>query len=239
MGINAYHPVLRPLYTQFLATLYSICSIFTTDPNELAYIAAAQWPGFVRPVLDDHHLLIEQYQQAKREQQGEADENGNYEIDLEFQPPTEDIRMRLIRLFTPSFTAALETLFPRLSSANAWAKANTPPTNLLSIPPKHLPSIPIHRPEHQDVYRVLKGLPRIAKFILVASFLASNNPAKTDMRMFGRGPDERKKRRRGGSPRKTTSTSLAVKVNQDNYYRAHDSKCDRYHSVYWGQWLSP
>ncbi|KAI0701836.1 putative origin recognition complex, subunit 5-like protein [Cytidiella melzeri] len=195
-SIGTYDPALRPFYMHFLATLYSVCSVFTTDPSELAYIAAAQWPGFVQPILDDHRS---------------RDDSGN---DLEFQPPIEDVRIRLTRLFTPSFTSALETLFPRLSFANAWAQANVPPPNLLSIPPKQLTSIPVHKPEDQDSYRVLKSLPRMAKFILVASFLASNNPAKTDMRMFGRGPDERKKRRKGGSPRKISSKNAAVKIPQ-------------------------
>jgi origin recognition complex subunit 5 len=36
----------------------------------------------------------------------------------------------------------------------------------------------------------------MSKFILVASYIASTNPAKTDVRMFGRGVDEKKQRRR-------------------------------------------
>ncbi|PFH49483.1 hypothetical protein AMATHDRAFT_41543 [Amanita thiersii Skay4041] len=39
-------------------------------------------------------------------------------------------------------------------------------------------------------------LPRMSKFILIASFLASTNPPKSDVRMFGRGADEKKRRRR-------------------------------------------
>ncbi|KAF8638455.1 hypothetical protein AX17_002189 [Amanita inopinata Kibby_2008] len=50
----------------------------------------------------------------------------------------------------------------------------------------------------------LVTLPRISKFILIASFLASTNPAKSDLRMFGRGLDEKKRRRR-----RTVSTGSA------------------------------
>ncbi|KAJ8487791.1 hypothetical protein ONZ51_g3946 [Trametes cubensis] len=58
----------------------------------------------------------------------------------------------------------------------------------------------------------------MAKFILVAAFLASTNPARSDIRMFGRGPDERAKRRRRkvGTPRKPKpgTTGTAVKIPQ-------------------------
>ncbi|KAI0089393.1 origin recognition complex subunit 5 C-terminus-domain-containing protein [Irpex rosettiformis] len=212
-GDQTYDPALRPLYAHFVSTLYGICSPYITDPNELAYIAASQWPGFVRPILDEHERRVDEHQQARMEEEDGIEPHGEEEVFVELRPPTEDVRIRLMRLFTPLITAALDTLYPRLSFANAWAKANVPPTNLLSIPPRQLPSIPIHKLEDQDSQATLKSLPRMAKFILVASFIASNNPAKTDMRMFGRGRDERKKRR-GGSPRKMSAKSTAVKIPQ-------------------------
>lgn len=122
--------------------------------------------------------------------------------------PTEDTRIRLTRLFTPSFTSALETLYPRLTHASDWAHAHMPPANLLSLPYTEIPahmSGGFHVQEAGDLHsRDIRAFPRMSKFILVAAFLASTNPPKSDMRMFGRGPDERAKRRRrkGGSPRK-------------------------------------
>lgn len=213
---DTYHRALQPLYVHFLSTLYSVCSPFTTDPDELAYIAAARWPGFVRPILDDHHSREcrqrEDMVRLKGDHGEDSDENDNSQVVLALQPPTEDIRIRLTRLFTQSMTAAMEALYPRLTSAHAWAQANVPPPDLLSLPPRQLTSIPVNMPQDQDTHRTLKGLPRMAKFILIASYIASNNPAKTDMRMFGRGRDERKRKRKGGSPRKTTAKSTAVKV---------------------------
>lgn len=218
---DTYHPALLPLYKHFVTTLYSVCSPFTIDPDELAYIAAARWPGFVQPVLDDHQMRIEEHRaslsHAELEQDGVvADSEGeedDHEMTLELQLPSEDVRIRLMRLFTPSFTAALEALYPRLTFAAAWAHVNVPDANLLSIPPRQLVSLPTRMPDQQGLHGGLRGLPRMVKFILVASFIASTNPAKTDMRMFGRGPDERAKRkRRGGSPRKTSSKNTAVKV---------------------------
>ena len=233
-GDETYNPALRPLYVHFVAALYGICSPYTSDPHELAYIAAAQWPAFVRPVLDEHQRRIDEYQLAKMEEEQDGESHIEDEVEFELQPPSEDVRIRLIRVFTPSITAALNTLYPRLSFANAWATANVPPANLLAIPPKSLPPLPIHEPKDQDSYAMLKSLPRMAKFILVASFIASNNPAKTDMRMFGRGPDERKKRRKGGSPRKMSAKNAAVKVRRFICFTmAIDVLVDRYRNVYW------
>ncbi|PCH36917.1 hypothetical protein WOLCODRAFT_28831 [Wolfiporia cocos MD-104 SS10] len=63
-----------------------------------------------------------------------------------------------------------------------------------------------------------RSLSRMVKFVLVTAFLASTSPAKTDMRMFGRGPDERALRRcrKAGSPRKPRpgTTGTTVKIPQ-------------------------
>ena len=214
---RVYDRALEPLYEHFIATLYGICSPFTHDPLELAYIAAARWPGFVQPILDAH----------KRHLEEEADpETGD-----ELPPLTEDTRLRLTRLFTPSLTAALEALYPRLSSAAHWAHIHAPPPDLLTFPPGRAPDALLaqaaanartgtHGGGAADEAGVA-ALPRTARFVLVAAFLASTNPARSDVRMFGRGPDERaKRRRRGGSaagtPRrpKPGTTGTAVKVPQ-------------------------
>ncbi|KAI0943786.1 hypothetical protein AcW1_002864 [Taiwanofungus camphoratus] len=235
---NAYHPALRPLYSHFLTTLYSICAPFTREPHELAYIAAARWPGFVQPVLDDHRRRVEAFHARRNAHavdghggwladvalDGEAldgedgatqEENGihNGEDDQEtppkLVPPAEDTRIRLTRLFTPSFTAALEELYPRLTNAADWARAHAPPRDLLAIPLMQVPAAFQHSAGFGAGADAVSGrdiddLPRLPKFVLVAAFLASTNPSKSDLRMFGRGPDERTKRRRrkGGSPRK-------------------------------------
>ena len=183
---HSHNPVLLPLYRQFLSTLYDVCSPFTKDPNELAYVAAARWPGFIAPILDEYRRL----QNEARDDP--AHEGGEFELTA----PTEDARIRLIRLFTPSFTTALETLYPRLSNAAEWAAVNHPRQNLLSsgfsganLVDKSLPST--SQGSLTDV------LPRMSKFILLAAFLASTNPTKSDIRMFGRALNERKKRKRG------------------------------------------
>jgi origin recognition complex subunit 5 len=171
-----YHPSLLPLYTHFTSVLYSICAPSTLDPFELAYIASACWPAFAQPVLEEHRQRVE-----------EAAANGTTRPKLEM--PGEDIRVRLIQHFTPSFTAALEALYPRMMDAHAWVASETESDG---------PAAPGRLGPTGDLHVGVEGLPGMAKFILVAAFLASTNPVKSGPRMFGRGLDEKKRRRKGG-----------------------------------------
>ncbi|KAH9919470.1 origin recognition complex subunit 5 C-terminus-domain-containing protein [Epithele typhae] len=117
--------------------------------------------------------------------------------------PTEDAILRLTRLFAPSLTAALDALYPRLSTAAHWARAHTPPPNLLALHPRRAPD----------------ALAAHAATLAASSAGGpGTNPARSDLRMFGRGPDERAKRRRrrGGTPRrpKPGAPTTAAKVPQ-------------------------
>jgi len=206
---NPYHPALLPLYTHFASILYSICSPFTHDPHELMYISAARWPGFVQPILDEHLSKIELRRLQREASDMDVDDN---ELELKLAPPPEDTRMRLTRLFTPSITAALESLYPRLTNAWSWAQENAPESDLLTIPPANAFSFKSKTGNNGQDTNTADVLPRMSKFILVAAFLASTNPAKTDLRMFGRGLDEKKKRRKGGSPRKSSGKNVVAKV---------------------------
>ncbi len=208
---GAYHPSLKPLYAYFLTSLYSICGPFTHDPLELAYIAAARWPGFVQPVLDAHRKQLQDIAAAP-----DDDPDAEGELDLDEIPPLSDeTRLRLLRLFTPSLTAALDSLYPRLTNAAHWACMHAPPPDLLTIYPGHAPEALLSQAAANantlsasatgggPTEASVEGLSRMAKFVLVAAFLASTNPARSDLRMFGRGLDERAKRRRRkvGTPR--------------------------------------
>ncbi|KZP22257.1 hypothetical protein FIBSPDRAFT_859838 [Athelia psychrophila] len=196
---NPYNPALLPLYTHFASVLYSICAPFTNDPHELAYISAARWPGFVQPVIDDHRLNVQEQRES------------GVDIEPALAPPSEDMRMRLTRLFTPSLTTALETLYPRLKDATSWARDNAPLPNLLDLPAAAptSPRKPGAKSGAETVVVVPDVLPRMSKFILIAAFLASTNPAKTDLRMFGRGLDERRRKKKGGGVRRTGKNTVS------------------------------
>ena len=105
-----------------------------------------------------------------------------------FQPPSEETRMRLSRLFNPSLSLALDALYPRLQNTTDWAKANEPPPNLLDNPPTTTTKTVVPSDEKDAG---ITSLQRLSKFILLASFLASTNPPKSDLRIFGRGLDEK------------------------------------------------
>ena len=192
-----YHPALQPLYEQYVETLYNVVSIYTNDPIELQYVAAARWPGFVKPVISQYDELVRQ-----------AEEDGSDPPELE--SPATDGRLRLIKFFLPTFTAALDALYPRLDNATDWAANNdydagqTPVTSNRDGLSNKVKPASSFKVDH---------LPRMSKFILIASFVASTNPPKSDLRMFGRGPEERKKRRRkAGSPKKSGGAQTVVRV---------------------------
>ncbi|KAF8553155.1 putative origin recognition complex, subunit 5-like protein [Imleria badia] len=188
-----YHPALLPLYEQYLETLYNTISIYTNDPIELQYVAAARWPGFVKPVITQYEELVRQ-----------AEEEGSDPPELE--PPGTDGRLRLFKFFLPTFTAALDALYPRLDNAADWAANNDyDVANSDGVSNRVKPASSIN----------VNHLPRMSKFILIAAFVASTNPPKSDVRMFSRGPEERKKRRRkSGSPKKGGGAQTIVKASQ-------------------------
>lgn len=189
-----------------------VCFPFIHDIDELAYIAAARWPGFVKPILSSS--------------------------DEEIPAPSEDTRLRLIRIFNPTVTNALESLHPRFTNAADWAVANEPDANILEQPFGQIHS-PAAKPRtgaggQQQEESGLSSLPRMFKFILVASYIASTNPAKTDLRMFGRGLDEKKRRRRvvrtqaktkGPSKVRSLSASLVA------LFRKAELMCIRFHNT--------
>ncbi|KAG1746952.1 putative origin recognition complex, subunit 5-like protein [Suillus lakei] len=191
---RTYHPSLLPLYEQYVEHVYNVCSLYTTDIHELQYIAAARWPGFVKPVLQE---------------QCEANEDGDPDLDgtcHELTLPASDGRMRLLKFFTPSLTVALDTLYPRLTNATDWAAANDPDMQV---------SDEAQSQTNTEGSIIVDHLPRMSKFILLAAFLASTNPAKSDVRMFGRGADKQKRRRRkSASPKKAGVQTTVAKVSQ-------------------------
>lgn len=154
---HCYRPSFSPLYGHFISMVCDVCFPFVHDIDELAYVAAACWPAFVKPLLVSS---------------GDA-------------APTEDTRLRLIRAFTPRVTHALESLYPRLMNAQDWSAAND-----------DQPDGDIYAPTSVSLQNSIHSLPRMSRFILIASYIASTNPAKSDLRMFGRGVDEKKRRRR-------------------------------------------
>ncbi|KAJ3748637.1 origin recognition complex subunit 5 C-terminus-domain-containing protein [Lentinula detonsa] len=214
---HPYDPALQQTYKHFVHILTDVCFLYTNDPHEIQYISAARWPGFIKPVLDAHRMNVE------------AAEG---EDEVEFERPSAEVLLRLTRHFKPSLSLALEQLYPRLTNAVDWARANvsdaaslakdglilgdavmddeeeeedTVNEMLLSSPTRSRSSRRIQEQKAaqdlsssnlKDTLPLSASLPRLSQFILVAAYIASVNPVKSDLRLFGRGADEKKRRRR-------------------------------------------
>jgi origin recognition complex subunit 5 len=200
---DPYHPSLSSLYTHFINMVCDVCYPFSHDPRELQYIAAARWVGFIKPILDDYKCDLD------RREEGNGDEEMDVD-DIGFIPPLEDLRIRLLRFFNPSLTMAMEALLPRQTNATDWALANEPPDNLLAMTRAEIKNQERQAPTAQA--NGLVSLPRMSKYILIASFLASMNPARSDLRMFGRGLDEKKRKRRVTKTERKTKPGVVAKV---------------------------
>ncbi|KZP34098.1 hypothetical protein FIBSPDRAFT_943158 [Athelia psychrophila] len=116
---------------------------------------------FASPAIDDRRLNDQEQRES------------GVDIEPALAPPSEDMRMRFTRLFTPTFTTALETLYPRLNDATLWARDSAPVPNLLELPAAA--SISPRKPGAETIMVVPDVLPRMSKFILVAAVLASTN----------------------------------------------------------------
>ena len=91
--------------------------------------------------------------------------------------------MVMTKRLTSSLTHAFETLYTRRCSAEGWVK-------------KKGGSV-----EGEKVPLLVSSLPLIAKYTLLASFIASTNPPKSDIHLFGRGKEGRGGKKRGGGRR--------------------------------------
>ncbi|KAF8320008.1 hypothetical protein DL93DRAFT_2224917 [Clavulina sp. PMI_390] len=189
--IHPYNPRLKPLYEQFAQALYAACSPTTNDPAQLAYVASARWPGFVAPLLNDWTAEDAVRAEAMDVDQQEEDEDESVLYPL----PTNDGVLRLLHTFKPTFIPAINALLPRLTTAQAWAAANEPPATVRLSQPLSLslPSISSSSTLNASVPSAieliesrLRGLTRRTKILLLASYVASFNPARTDARMFER-----------------------------------------------------
>lgn len=137
--------------------------------------------------------------------------------DAQLSPPSESMRMRLSRLFNASMSTAMEELYPRLTNATDWAAQNAPESDLLHKRPSYV--MAGIDSKKQGVEDGIVFLPRMSKFILVAAFIASTNPAISDLRMFGRGLDEKKRKRRARKTAgKTKSGPAKVGVPSNPLY---------------------
>lgn len=111
------------------------------------------------------------------------------------QVDPDDIQ-KLYKLSQRYFVAAMDKLYLREISLSEWNKAND--SDLTDL----------------NSTRDQIDLPYYSKFLLIASYLASYNPARLDVRFFARGPEGVRKKRGGGTRVSTArgSTKLSQQL---------------------------
>lgn len=221
--IHPYNPRLFPLYESYIQALYSACSLVTNSPDQLAYIAAARWPGFVAPLLNDWIVIASTLPSFSDLEENQDIRNVTDDPEL-FPAPSQDDTFRLLHTFKPTFLPALTALLPRLSSAHEWAEMNSPPGTARLSEPLSLAfshnsasnSTSSSANTAAELEARLRTFPTRTKILLLASYIASFNPAKSDARLFERsveGIAKRAKRKsRRGIKKMHGKTLKAAKV---------------------------
>lgn len=162
-----------------LATLGHLAP--TSPPSEIDYVAEALWPLYTAtlPAHAEMTLLGKPYP------------------DPENPPPPLAVSVKLLtdlkHQMAFALAAATESVLPRTTGRAEVTRALMPygPNGM----PRPVQTRSVPRPPPLE-------LPRAACFLLVAAYCASYNPAKSDIRLFGRGTGADGKRRRGGGMRR-------------------------------------
>ncbi|KAH7334431.1 origin recognition complex subunit 5 C-terminus-domain-containing protein [Rhizoctonia solani] len=228
--LTAAHDDLVPLRMHFLSAVYDICSPHSRDPAEIAYVVQATWPTFVTPILADWNTIRtsqipENDMDVDVDDSGAGESQGPEELlsqwrraasSSEYPLPTEGTRLRLIRHFSPTILAAFHELLPRRTSARAWAKSHIPPPSFRASQWSSYPQTNAEA-ERADVSNsdVITYGSSHTRMLILACYLASYNPSKSDMRIFGRdvsGIPKRKNRGFAKGKGKTATAKIPQKL---------------------------
>jgi origin recognition complex subunit 5 len=212
---DLHDPILIPIYSQFLGVLYDSCIPFTNDPHEMAFMAYAMWPTFIRPLLEDWQSM-----DVQDEGESEAD-NGLQDRAL---PPPESVSI-LIRHFIAGFHAAFTPLHTRQISAASYLRSQASKSSFrlsqrFGSQNHAVPSSPVKPPGSSMKVDdgVAGSLTRRQKLILVAAYIASFNPARTDLRMFGRLAVGSKRKRGRTAAANRSAKKTKVSLNHRHTY---------------------
>ncbi|KAJ1652964.1 hypothetical protein IWQ61_006819 [Dispira simplex] len=144
-------------FTGFVSVAYDVFHRNCKDINELRYLVTLLFPKFREPVIQG---LLRRTDSSK-----------------------------LFRISQPYFTAATDKLYLREISSLQWRKhLHTDETNTSDQESTDLPSLltSSQTPSLPLVSKLDFELPYYTKFLLLASFLASYNPPRLDIRYFSK-----------------------------------------------------
>ncbi|WWC62008.1 uncharacterized protein I303_104595 [Kwoniella dejecticola CBS 10117] len=182
------HPLWPRFLDLLLSTTLSLCS---PSIEEIAYLSEALWPIYTH-TLPPHQSMIHLNQPYP------DPSNPPAEIDINLKLLT-DLKYQL----SLSLTSSIESLLPRQIGVHEFKKAFMKPT----------PSsadfglgfgMGFGMAGRQTMLPKLPGmeLSTVEKFLVAASYGASYNPPKSDLRLFGRSAGIAGKRKKGGGFRR-------------------------------------
>ncbi|KAL7421631.1 hypothetical protein Q5752_003400 [Cryptotrichosporon argae] len=207
----------HPLWPRFLDLVGAATAALLPagPPLDLAYLADALWPIYVAPLPPHREMraLGLEYPASKADTDTDANAVANADSDGEPDaPPPLEISVKLLtdlkHQLALALAAAIESVLPRTVGAADFAAAMHPTAVPAADADAHarghalarplgLPRPPRNVPRPPAI-----ELPTAARFLVVAAYCASYNPAKSDLRLFGRGVGADRKRKRGGGTRR-------------------------------------
>lgn len=168
----------HPLYPRFLDLILSTLLPLTSLPSEIDYLSTALWPIYTSSL--PAHL--------------EQISLGRPYPDPSAPPPPLPITVKLLtdlkHQLTLPLTAAIEDVLTRQIGRSDFTNAMLAPATSEGRVRRTVPKAP--------------GLEvsMIEKYLLVAGYCASYNPAKSDLRLFGRGTGPEGRKKKGGGTRR-------------------------------------
>ncbi|KAG8757744.1 hypothetical protein FRC14_001573 [Serendipita sp. 396] len=188
--VNPYHSILQPIFNSFVEIVHGICSPYMSDPLDMSYIVSTHWVMYISPIVNDWNY--------------HNDTGEEYEI-----PP--DAQTRLPSLFGRTIGTSVQQLHSRLTDATLWASQATPSAFSMRLSQMTRINIPPNRPDSEVTgFLSVTSLPIMARFLLVASYLASFNPIRMDSRILSQTRDPTKKFRKIANPKTRASSSLKI-----------------------------
>lgn len=201
----------HPLYPRFLDLVYTtVQPLIPPSPLDLEYLSQLLFPIYTQtlPPHSEQILLNRPY------------------ADPANPPPSLSITVKLLTELkhqsSLAFTSAIETVLPRLTGRYEFSKAFTRDLSLENGFANGNGSGIVNGLNGKGVGTLTGSeilLPLCARFLLIAAYCASYNPPKSDMRLFGRGVGDGKRRRGGGARRAGYGRTRIGKVG------SFDSSC--------------
>ena len=184
----------HPLYSRFLDLILAALLHLTPHPlPELEYVAEALWPIYTTP-LPPH---------------AEQTSLGRPYTDPDDPPAPLGITIKMLTDLKHGLTVPLALASEELLTRKAGIEA------MKDAAKRPLPGTPSRTPSRAHTSQGLSAdLALCAKYLVIAGYCASYNPAKSDQRLFGRIGVDGKRKRGGGTRRAGYGRTRIGKVPQ-------------------------